>query len=263
MNMLKVTDLIAGYPGFHLDRISFNVEENSIVGIIGPNGSGKTTLLRTITGQIPIQKGSISYRQRDMDKQGKKELARSIAVVSQFQPLPPLKVREYVLLGRIPHFRRWQFLDSPENRLVAHQIMDLVGILDFQERFLTELSGGEQQLCHMARALVQRPRLLILDEPTQSLDISHQAMIMGLLTRMNRQQKITILMVVHDLNLASQYCQFLLLLVGGKIHTQGPPRQVLTREYIEKAYRIPVVISSHPLSQRPVVFTGTLPDSLP
>jgi iron complex transport system ATP-binding protein len=255
MELLTVTKLQAGYQDFTLGPVSFQIKQGIIAGIIGPNGSGKTTLIKTICRHLPMQKGRILYRGENLKDLKPGQVARRMAVVPQTSVVPALKVQDYILLGRIPHFRRWQYFDDNRNYSVARRIMDTIGISRFSNRFLHELSGGEQQLCHIARALTQEPELLILDEPTSFLDINHQARIMKLLLDFNRFSKLTILMVVHDLNLAGNYCSNLLLLQRGIISVQGPPKHVLTKSHIEAAYRVPVVISRHPLSGRPTVFS--------
>lgn len=255
MPIIQARDLTCGYDsGFILKDINFKAQEREFIGVIGPNGSGKTTLLRALTKVIRPQRGEIFYDGQNIEQLSLKELARKIALVSQI-PDAELKmdVEEFVLLGRIPYRKKWQILETKADKEAADMAMSLTGTLRFKERFVGSLSAGERQLVLVARALAQGPRLLFLDEPTSHLDIAHQVKILDLLKKLNQENGITIITVLHDLNLASEYCQQLVLLDNGKIFRRGVPDEVLTYQNIEEVYKTVVVVEKNPVSRKPYI----------
>jgi iron complex transport system ATP-binding protein len=253
--MVELKDLTCGYNGrFLLKDINLKIEQKELMGIIGPNGSGKTTLIRAITRILRPKKGNIFFEGRDIWKVDVSELAKKIAVVSQNHPTNFMTVQEFVLLGRIPHFKRLQFLETKEDLEIAKNAMILTDTLRFKDRSLEEISGGERQLVFIARALAQQPRLLILDEPTTHLDITHQVTVLNLIKKLNTELNLTVIMVLHDLNLASEYCQRLTLLHEGKIYKTGPPDEVLDYRIIEEVYNTVVVVQKNPISFKPYIF---------
>ncbi|RKY34967.1 MAG: ABC transporter ATP-binding protein [Candidatus Omnitrophota bacterium] len=253
--MLETKSLVCGYDNFLLKGISFKVNFSELVGIIGPNGSGKTTLIRAITKLVRPKEGKIIYQGKDITKLSFKELAKEIAVVSQDAYFPDMvKVKDFVLLGRIPHFKKFQFLETNKDLEIVEEVMKLTGILEIKDRFLKETSGGERQLVLIARALAQEPKLLLLDEPTAYLDITHKIKILDLIRKLNKKYSLTVLIVLHDLNLASQYCDRLILLKEGKIYKIGTPSEVLTYQIIEEVYQTVVIVKENPFNFRPYVF---------
>jgi len=253
--MLETKSLVCGYDNFLLKGISFKVNFSELVGIIGPNGSGKTTLIRAITKLVRPKEGKIIYQGKDITKLSFKELAKEIAVVSQDVYFPDMvKVKDFVLLGRIPHFKKFQFLETNKDLEIVEEVMKLTGILEIKDRFLKETSGGERQLVLIARALAQEPKLLLLDEPTAYLDITHKIKILDLIRKLNKKYSLTVLIVLHDLNLASQYCDRLILLKEGKIYKIGTPSEVLTYQIIEEVYQTVVIVKENPFNFRPYVF---------
>lgn len=252
--MLEIKNLTCGYDSkFILQGINFEIGAGELVGIIGPNGSGKTTLLRAITKVIRPKKGEILLEKENIEKLRFKELAKKIAVVSQNSVANFMTVEEFVLLGRIPHRRRLQFLETKVDAKIAQEGMALTDTLRFKERSLGTLSSGERQLVVIARTLAQEPRLLLLDEPTSHLDIAHQVKILDLLKRLNKNG-LTVIIVLHDLNLASEYCSRLILLHNGSVHKVGPPHEVLTYQIIEEVYKTIVVVKENPVSSKPYIF---------
>jgi len=159
-----------------------------------------------------------------------------------------------VLLGRIPHFKKFQFLETNKDLEIVEEVMKLTGVLEIKDRFLKETSGGERQLVLITKALAQQPKLLLLDEPTAHLDITHKIKILDLIRRLNKKYGLTVLIVLHDLNLASQYCDRLILLKEGKIYKIGTPSEVLTYQIIEEVYQTVVVVKENPINLRPYVF---------
>jgi len=253
-DFLEIKDLVCGYDSFTLQDISFSVPKGDFLGIIGPNGSGKTSLLRAITRILKTQKGEIYLQGENLRHLNVNALAKKIAVVSQNTTTHCIPVEDYVLLGRIPHHRRFQFLDSRQDMKIANKCMEMTGTLKFKNKDLGQLSGGERQLVLIARALAQEPELLLLDEPTSFLDISHQVHIMDLIKRLNRESGLTVITVLHDLNMAGEYCSRLLLMKEGHLYKIGTADEVLNYQYIEAVYQTLVVVGKSPVSSRPYIF---------
>lgn len=253
--MLKINGLSCGYgKRIVLDKVSFVIKRGEFVGIIGPNGSGKTTLLRTITGFLRPSRGHITLEGSEIHHMARRELAQRVAVVTQSpEAAPPFSVEEFVLLGRVPHWGRFQLQETQRDVEKAERAMELTGIVYARDCAMGELSGGEQQLVFLARALAQEPRLLLLDEPTAHLDIGHQGQIMELLRQLNRERSLTIAVVLHDLVLASLYCERLILLHHGRLRKIGIPKRVLTKEIIEEVYQTKVRIMQTSGMGRPII----------
>lgn len=252
--MLEIKNLTCGYNSkFILQDINFKVGKKELLGIIGPNGSGKTTLLRAITRVIKPKKGVIFFEEKDVSQMQYKELAKEIAVISQSFETGFMTVEEFVLLGRIPYYKQFQFWETKEDLEIASRCMKLTGTFRLKERLVQELSGGERQLAHIARALTQEPKLLLLDEPTAHLDITHQVGILDLIKKLNKEFGLTVIMVLHDLNLASEYCQRLILINEGRIHKAGRPDEVLNYQVIEEVYKTVVVVEKNPISFKPYI----------
>ncbi len=255
--MLEIKDLTCGYSDkFLLRDICLSVEKKELVGIIGPNGSGKTTLLRAMTRVLKPRKGAVCLEGKDISQMGFGELAKKVAVVSQDFESGSMSVEEFVLLGRIPHFAKLQFLETQKDLDVARQCMILTDTLKFKDQPVCETSGGERQLALIARALAQEPKLLLLDEPTSHLDIAHQVRILDLIEKLNRELWITVIMVLHVLNLACEYCHRLVLIHEGKIVRTGTPSEILTDRTIEEVYQTAVTVQQNPVSGKPCVFIG-------
>lgn len=253
--MIEVQGLGCGYDSrFALRDINFKTAENELLGIIGPNGSGKTTLIRAITKIIRPQSGRIILDGQDIGRMEFRELTRKIAVVSQgYDTEFDILVEDYLLLGRIPHRKAFQFLETAKDMEIIEQVMDLTDIWRFRKRSLNKLSGGERQIVFIARALAQKPKLLLLDEPTNHLDIAHQVKILDLIRKLNRENKITVLIILHDLNLAGEYCDRLMLMDIGGVHKIGRPEEVLTCQNIEQVYKTNVVVEKNHVSTKPYI----------
>jgi iron complex transport system ATP-binding protein len=245
-----------------LSDVSFSVHPGEMLGIVGPNGSGKTTLLKLLGKIIPVQRGSVALFGELISELRQEDVARSVAFVPQdTHQTFPFTVAEAVLLGRFPHHHRglwdWGFgWESPDDCAVAQQAMMTMNVLHLAERSVTELSGGERQRVVIARALAQEPRVLLLDEPTAFLDLQHQIEMCAVLHRLKLERKLTILVVSHDLNLASQFCDRLMLLDRGRVSKLGPPADVIQPDILAAVYRCQVLVDRHPLSGLPRV---TLP----
>ncbi len=210
---LEIDGLSCGYSRQTVLRdISFLVRKGEIVTIIGPNGCGKTTLLKTLPGLIPALKGRVKLQGQNLNTMPRNLRAQTIAMVMQTLESIHMTVEEYVLLGRLPHFSSWQFLENEADRALARSFMSFTHIDHLRHSPLSCISSGERQLAGIAKALVQEPMLLLMDEPTSHLDISHQAQILNRVKTMKDRHGLTVVMVQHDLNLASEYSDRVLLL---------------------------------------------------
>ncbi|MDA3880803.1 MAG: ABC transporter ATP-binding protein [Prolixibacteraceae bacterium] len=252
---LNVENLVCGYSNsFNLKEICFGIKQGAFAGIIGPNGSGKTTLFRGIAGDLGVKSGSIQLNNTNLGKIQLKEKAQKIAVVTQYTEITDMTVEEYVLMGRTPYRPRFQFFESKNDVQIAERYLKLTNTYPLRHKPMTELSGGEQQLAAIARALTQEPELLLLDEPTSHLDITHQVQILNLIQQLNHDLKLTVLLIIHDLNMASEYCDFLIMMKNGAIHAIGNPSEVLNYRTIEEVYQTVVITRENPVSKKPVVF---------
>ncbi len=251
---VEISNFSCGYPDFKLDGITFSLERGMLAGIIGPNGSGKTTLFNGLTGELLALNGHVWLNGKNVPEMKLREKAQHIAVVSQFTEKVDIPVEEYVMMGRYPYRGKFQFFDSEYDQEVVEKYMRLTGVYAYKNKWMSQLSGGEQQLAAIARALTQEPRLLLLDEPTSHLDITHQVQVLNLIQRLNQELGLTVLMIIHDLNLAGEYCNYLVMMKNGKIHAKGTPEEVLNYAHIEAVYETPVVTNHNPLSGKPAVF---------
>jgi iron complex transport system ATP-binding protein len=244
---------------FSLVGVSFAIEAGEVFGVIGPNSAGKTTLLRLLTRVVAATRGEVRLDGRPVRELAHAELARQIAVVPQDTPRPfPFSVEQLVLMGRFPH-APGRFFESAQDRAVARAAMAATGVLDLAGLPLEQLSGGERQRAMLARALAQQPRLLVLDEPTAHLDLRYQAETAALLQRVNGERGMTVLLVSHDLDLAAEVCDRLLLLGRGRVACVGVPAEVLQRHVLEEVFGCALVVDAHPTSGRPVIHVAWPP----
>lgn len=251
----SINKFSCGYPGrFVLNDISFDIEKGNFTGIIGPNGSGKTTLFRGISGELHSLSGNISLKEKNIQEMNLREKAQNIAVVTQQIEAGNMTVEEYVLMGRFPYRKNFQFFETKEDLEIAEKYIELTGVSHLREKNMNSLSGGEQQLAGIARALAQEPELLLLDEPTSHLDITHQVQILNLIRRLSENLGLTVLMIIHDLNLAGEYCDSLVMMQNGSIRKKGTPHEVLNYADIEAVYDTVVITRTNPVSGKPVVF---------
>jgi iron complex transport system ATP-binding protein len=252
---LKIENLCCGYGNeFNLQEVSISLNKGAFAGIIGPNGSGKTTLFRGISGSLPVKSGIVSLNNAILSNLKPIEKARKVAVVTQYPDAAGIAVEDYVLMGRLPYREPFQFFETQQDHDIAAKYMRLTGIFHHKDKLMSQLSGGEQQLAAIAQALSQEPELLLLDEPTSHLDITHQVQILNLLQHLNQEMEITVLMIIHDLNLAAEYCDYLIMMDKGSIYTKGTPHEVLNYQTIEQVYNTVVVTQNNPLSGKPAIF---------
>jgi len=225
-----------------LEGISFQVKEGEFLGIIGPNGAGKTTLLKIMTGVKRPLSGEVMLDGKNLNNLSRKEIARIMAVVPQSSFIPSLfKVEDVVSMGRYPH-QKSRFAMAEEDIVAVKEAMEKTETISFRNRLIGELSGGERQEVIIARALAQDPKVLILDEPTANLDLKHQMRILGLVRTLVKEEGITAIMVIHDLNLAARFCDRLILLHNRNIHAEGKPEDVLTPKNLMEAYEVKVEV---------------------
>ncbi len=236
-----------------LDAVDLTAEPGTVTGLIGPNGAGKSTLLRAILGLTPLANGSVLFGDADLLTLSRRSRAQFTAFVEQSGATDArLTAREVVLLGRIPFQTVWQVSSSPDDASVADAALAAVGMTAFAERLYHTLSGGEQQRIQVARSLAQQPRLLLLDEPTSHLDVHAQLATLGLL-RQRAKAGATVLLALHDLNLAAGFCDSLVVLHNGKLVAAGTPEQVLTPALLRSVYGVEVAVLRHPGNGRPLI----------
>lgn len=243
-----------------LEGIEFAAARGELLGIIGPNGSGKTTLLRTIARILKPRTGAILLDGQAVLPMKDREFSRIFASVPQDTAVNfEFSALDVVLMGRNPHLGRLQ-LEGERDIAIARRCMERTSCWHLAERPVTELSGGERQLVIMARALTQEPKVLLLDEPTSHLDINYQLAIMELLRQLITQEKLIIIAVIHDLNLAAQYCDRLVLLRAGRIVAIGSQDEVLTAENIKAAFGADVIVKRHPVTNQ--CYVSPVPSSV-
>jgi iron complex transport system ATP-binding protein len=218
-----------------VDGADLAVPEGEWLALIGPNGAGKTTLLRAIARLVPFA-GSISLAGKTTTSMTRGELSRLVAVVPQEPSTPPwMTVGEYVLLGRTPHLGALG-KEGRRDRETAAGALERLDLRGYGDRPLGTLSGGEKQRAVVARALAQEARIVLLDEPTAALDIGHQQQALELLDALRAESDLTLVAAMHDLTLAAQYAERMVLLDGGRIVADGPPDEVLTEEAVATVY---------------------------
>lgn len=236
-----------------LRNLAFSVQESEFFIIIGPNGSGKTTLMKILSGIFKHQDGLVKILGYPVGHYSRKGLARAIAFVPQTIPVDfPFTVTEVVLMGRSPYLGMLG-LEQERDLEIARQAIAFTGVEHLAHRKLHQLSGGEQQRAFIARAICQEPEIMLLDEPTASLDLAYQVRIMDLMEKLKTEKGITVVMVSHDVNLAGMYADHLLLLHKGQVVCQGLPNEVLTYKTLEAAYGCTLLVDESPLGKSPRV----------
>ncbi len=236
-----------------LSDVTFDIKKGEIFGIIGPNGSGKTTLLRAISGLFPIHDGEILFQNKSIKQYKRKELAKYIAVLAQEGiPHTAFTVEEVVAMGRYPWLNLFSDLKEKDISLIKEALQAL-DLWEKRNQSVNTLSGGERQLVSLAQSMVQEPRLLFLDEPTTYLDIGHQVAVMQQIRRWYIEKELTVVTVLHDINLAAQYCDRLLLLNQGTIQTIGSVPEVLKEKTLESVYKTKPIMIEHPIYKVPQI----------
>jgi iron complex transport system ATP-binding protein len=240
-----------------LDGLTFDITAGEILGVVGPNGSGKTSLLKLLAKVLRPHAGDMTLFGRDLAGMPQVEVARTVAFVPQESPQAfSFTVMETVLMGRYPHHHgaTWSAgfsWESAEDVLIAEQAMQYTDLTHLAGRSVMDLSGGERQRCMIARALAQAPQVLLLDEPTAFLDLQHQIAICAIVRRLKEERGLTVVLVSHDLNLASQYCDQILMLKAGELFRLGPPHEVIDVDVLRTVYGCDVLVDRHPESGVP------------
>lgn len=252
--MLDVRELTIAYGSQTvLHAVSFHLPPGKILAVIGPNGAGKSTLIRALSGVVPVEPGAVWVQGSDLSGLSTQERARRIAVVPQAIALPPaFTAWETVLIGRTPHLG-WLGNTSAHDEEITRAAMVRTHTLELAERRVGELSGGEQQRLLLARALAQSAPILLLDEPTAHLDLQYQLTLLDEVRTLVRQDGLTVLAALHDLNLVARYADLVVLLVGGCIHALGTPVEVLTAGLLSEAYQVPLQVHFEGARQIPYI----------
>lgn len=236
-----------------LNELTFQVAPGEMVGLIGPNGSGKSTVIKALSRIITPFSGKMLLDGEDITRISRNNLARRLGVVPQLPILPSaFTAFEIVLMGRNPHLGLFQY-EGAEERAIAWRAMELTATRTLAERRVGELSGGEIQGLLVARVLAQETAVILLDEPTANLDIGRQVEILNLIKNLCREKKTTVLAAIHDLNLASQYCDRLVMISDGRLYAQGTPDEVITPQNIRHVYGAENCVYPHPVNKLPTI----------
>jgi iron complex transport system ATP-binding protein len=255
MTGLRVENLTAGYQDHPVvDGVSFTVNPGGIFGLIGPNGSGKTTLFKCICALMKPWGGKVFLGDEDIGSMPKKKIAKKAAFIPQIHAVSfPYTVEEYVFMGRYPHRGRMMPF-TPSDRRIVEETLTMLDLTEVRAQRIQRLSGGEMQRVFLACGLAQKPEILLMDEPTTHLDIGHQIRLLDLVKGLSGNNGLTVLVTLHDLNLASLYCTSIALMDHGRIHAQGSPEEVLTAANIEHVYRARVEVGKDPVLLKPHIF---------
>jgi len=238
---------------FMLEDINLSIPEGSFLALIGPNGSGKTTLLQLMSGLLEPRSGQIALDGRPLDQLSRSQLARQMAVISSEQHFEfPFPVAEVVTMGRFPYLGRFEQL-TRSDREIVDEALKWTKTLHLRDRPISQLSSGERQRVLIARAVAQKPSILMLDEPNVHLDLNHQIAIFRLLRRLNQESSVTVVVVLHDLTAAAVFCRTVALLCEGKLARTGPPQEVITTEILREVYRADIEVHPSPIGGTPQV----------
>lgn len=224
---------------FHLQDVSLSIPKGQMTAIIGPNGSGKSTILKIITQLLKADEGAVYISNKQVKEYSRKEFAKELTMMPQAKEhLPDLTVRELISYGRAPHKRLFNRESDQEDEKMIEWALEITGTKKYEHRMFHAMSGGEQQKVRIAMALAQKTNILLLDEPTTYLDIAHQLELMEMLKRINKEYEITIVMVLHELQQAAKYCDYLIAMKKGKVVDSGSPHELLTSAFFKLVYGI-------------------------
>lgn len=247
MDMLRIENLSLSYGEKHVvQNLNLRVKKGQVVSIIGPNASGKSTILKSIAGIIKPASGKIFIEEKDISKMDSKRLAQKVSILLQQNRTPDdISVEELVYFGRYPRKKWFEGFESSDKKIIE-EVMRLTNTLSLRDKTLEKLSGGERQRAWIAMALAQEPDILLFDEPTTYLDLAHQIEFLELVNRLNRETGVTAVLVLHDLNQAARYGNYLFAMKDGQLFAQGSPQEVLTPENILSIYKIEADIINRP-----------------
>lgn len=264
MIALELQKLSLGYNGKAIIKdVDFTVTPGELVGLIGPNGCGKSTIIKAMSRILTPLSGKILVDGKDITKLSRSSLARLIGVVPQMPLLPStFTAFEIVLMGRNPHLGLLQY-ERDTDLKITWRAMEKTMTHSLAQRRIGELSGGEIQRIVIARVLAQEPKSILLDEPTANLDISHQVEVLNLIRSLCQERKLSVLIALHDLNLAAQFCDRLVLLNNGGVHAQGTPREVIISQNIKEVYGTDGCVFTHPINRLPTVLLTNAHNHVP
>ncbi|MDP6142022.1 MAG: ABC transporter ATP-binding protein [Dehalococcoidales bacterium] len=254
MTKLEMQNVTLGYKHKVVAKdITLQVKSEEIVGLVGPNGCGKSTIIRALSRVISPYSGRILLNEKNISTISRRDLSRLLGVIPQTPRLPStFTAFEVVLMGRNPHLGLFQH-ESPKDMDIAWRAMGKTRVQPLAQQKIGELSGGEVQCVAIARVLAQKTKVVLLDEPTANLDIGRQTEILDVIKDMCQENGLIVIAALHDLNLAAQYCNRLILINNGRIHALGTPTEVITNDNIKEVYGAGSYICNHPLNGLPVV----------
>jgi len=254
--MLEVHNISVAYGSrLVIQSVSFALRDGQIVVLLGPNGAGKTTLIRALNSSVPLASGEVTLEDNRLQELSRREIARSIAVVAQENETKfPVTVLEFVLAGRFVHGRAFGW-ETDSDVEAARRALSQCDLAEFSERLMNELSGGERQRAVLARAIATDARVLLLDEPTANLDLAHQALMFRLIRERCVGHGCSAVVITHDLNLAAEFADEILMLKDGKVFASGPPAEVLNQRNIDEVYNVQVLLDENPASGKVRVTT--------
>ncbi len=233
-----------------VQNVSFALRSGKIIALLGANGAGKTTLLKALNGGLDAASGEILLNGKLLKDFSRREIARKITVIAQETETKfPVSILEFVLSGRFAHGAAFGW-ETPEDLQIALQSLEHCDLKNYENRLMNQLSGGERQRVVLARALATQANILLLDEPTANLDLAHQAMMFRLINERCKTGDASAIVITHDLNLASEFADEILLLKNGSILAKGEPREVLTEENLQKVFNVKVLLDENPASKK-------------
>lgn len=252
--MLSFSHAAVGYGDkIVLNDVSFEISKGEYVALIGSNGTGKSTLIKCVSGLLPLAGGEVQICGKNLTSLKPKERAQMVAVVPQSYYVDyDFTVEDIVMMGRNPYID-FRHRESKEDREIAERAMKMTKTDVFKGRYYNELSGGERQRVILARAITQQPDIILLDEPTSALDLHHQIEVMELIRELNEKEHITVMAVLHDINLASRFCSRIVILKDGKVKADGTPQEIVNRDEMESLYNMKLLIKNNPLLAKPEI----------
>ncbi len=242
--ILKTENLVFGYDKSPVIRnLSMELTPGKITAVIGANGCGKSTLFQLLTGRLRAEKGSVLYGEKEVHTIRRKEIAKQIAVVHQYNTAPDdMTVKKLVEIGRTPYQTLFSYSNKQEDEEIVEWALKVTNTKQYEHRMLSQLSGGQKQRVWMAMAIAQQPEILLLDEITTYLDVYYQVELLSLIRELNSQQKLTVLMVLHDINQAMEYADEIIVMKEGSIIASGDAQKVITEEILRQAFQVDVEI---------------------
>lgn len=250
--MLEANNIIISYDDRRaVAEVSLRVRSGEVISIIGPNGAGKSTLLRSLNGSVPLSSGAVLLDEHPINSYSRRAVARKIAVVAQEAELRfPVTVMEFVLGGRFAWSNAWSW-ENVRDLKIVNDVLRETELESFANRLMNEMSGGERQRAVLARALATEAKCFLLDEPTANLDLAHQAAMLRLVRNRCDRGDAAAVVVTHDLNLAAEFADRVLLLKEGRAIASGPPHDVLTPDLLREVFALQILVDAHPISGAP------------